>query len=127
MKEKPREIKVESLTTPKGDVPTVKGLETAIDSVLSDFGGLERNISEIKQELSAISSEMKGFSDLIKKIGDSFRELIILLNKNENRLEKEQTLNSNQRLAEKIDLMTLKKDLSDILDQIKTSVMEKIE
>ena len=127
MKEKPREIKVESLTTPKGDVPTVKGLETAIDSVLSDFGGLERNISEIKQELSVISSEMKGFSDLIKKIGDSFRELIILLNKNENRLEKEQTLNSNQRLAEKIDLMTLKKDLSDILDQIKTSVMEKLE
>ena len=71
MKEKPREIKVESLTTPKGDVPTVKGLETAIDSVLSDFGGLERNISEIKKELSTISGEMKEYSDLIKKIGES--------------------------------------------------------
>ena len=47
MKQKPREVKVESLTTPKGDVPTVKGLETAIDSVLSEFGDIEKNISEI--------------------------------------------------------------------------------
>ncbi|MHA2175477.1 MAG: hypothetical protein ACXAB2_13860 [Candidatus Hodarchaeales archaeon] len=124
MKEKPREINVESLTTPKGDVPTVKGLETAIDSVLSDFEGIERNISEIKAELGGISGEIKEFSNLIKNLSGSFQELLILLSKNENRFDRQQTTNSNQRLAEKIDLLTLKKDLSEILDQIQNSLKE---
>ncbi|MHA1941126.1 MAG: hypothetical protein ACW97P_05320 [Candidatus Hodarchaeales archaeon] len=124
MKEKPREINVESLTTPKGDVPTVKGLETAIDSVLSDFGRMERSISEMKTELGGISGEIKEFSNLIKNLSKSFQELLILLNKNENRFDIQQTTNSNQRLAEKIDLLTLKKDLSEILDQIQNSLKE---
>ena len=37
MKEKPRDINIEALTTPKGDVPTVKGLENAINSVISEY------------------------------------------------------------------------------------------
>lgn len=127
MKEKSREIKVESLTTPKGDVPTVKGLETAIGSIISAFEGLEQGLSEMKKELSSISDEMKYFTNLTQKLGKSFQELIILLNKNESRLDKQQTLNSNQRIAEKIDLLTLKTDLTNILDQIRSSLIEKVE
>jgi len=73
MKEKQRDINIETLTTPKGDVPTVKGLETAINSALSDF---HEDVKMLEDKLEAISSLLNDQSELISNLGGSFSELI---------------------------------------------------
>jgi len=115
MKEKPRDINIESLTTPKGDVPTVKGLETAINSALSDFG---EDVKILKEKLDAISSTLDNQSDLISNLGSGFSELIVSLGKFDRKIELSRSTEANSRNIRTIDLLSLKEEISKILSKI---------
>ena len=124
MKERPREIDIESLSTPKGDVPTIKGLETAIDSVLSEYNNLDQNIIKLHERIEKIRQEISSQSKLIKTLTESFTQLLVHLGKLDSKIEKHQYNNINSRIVESIDLLTLKKDLSRILTRIESILEE---
>ncbi len=115
MKEKPRDINIETLTTPKGDVPTVKGLETAINSALLDF---QEDINILKEKLEAISSAINDQTDLISNLGSSFSELIVSLGKYDRKIELHRSTEANTRIVGTIDLLSLKEEISQILSKI---------
>jgi hypothetical protein len=115
MKEKPRDINIETLTTPKGDVPTVKGLETAINTALSDF---HDDVRHLKRKLDDISSELSNQSGLISNLGGSFSELIVSLGKFDRKIELHRSAEANTRITKTIDLLSLKEEISQILSKI---------
>jgi len=117
MKEKPRNINIETLTTPKGDVPTVKGLETAINSALSDF---QEDVDILKEKLEAISSAINDQTDLISNLGSSFSELVVSLGKFDRKIELYRSTEANARIVGTIDLLSLKEEISQILTRIET-------
>ena len=120
MVKKSREIKIESLKTPKGDVPTVKGLETVIDSVFSEYGKIENRFNMLQQKLETVSKEIASQSGLITDLSKSFSDLIVILGNLDRKIEQQQSITTNNRHIETIDLLTLKKDLSRILSKLES-------
>ncbi len=120
MDKKSREIKIESLKTPKGDVPTVKGLETVIDSVFSEYGKIENRFNMLQQKLETVSKEIASQSGLITDLSKSFSDLIVILGNLDRKIEQQQSITTNNRHIETIDLLTLKKDLSRILSKLES-------
>ncbi|PWI48647.1 hypothetical protein CEE45_05400 [Candidatus Heimdallarchaeota archaeon B3_Heim] len=120
MVKKSREIEIESLKTPKGDVPTVKGLETVIDSVFSEYGKIENRFDMLQQKLETVSKEITSQSDLITDLSKSFSDLIVILGILDRKMEQQQSITTNNRHIETIDLLTLKKDLSRILSKLES-------
>ena len=115
MQEKPRDINIETLTTPKGDVPTVKGLESVINSTLSTF---HDDIKILEKKIEKISSTINGQTELIVNLGSSLSELIVSLGKLDRRIELNRSTEANTRIVGAIDLLTLKEEISKILSQI---------
>jgi len=110
---KKKEIEIESIDTPKGKVPTVKGLENALNHVIDQtmpiigvINTFAEDITKIKQELSNISSAFQSF-------GDNFAELIILLGK----LDKKVAITLQQLKEGKIEGI---KDQQDLLVELQT-------
>ena len=64
MNQKSREINIESLKTPKGDVPTVKGLESVMDLVFSEYNKLESKINSLHEKIDGFSDEMSKMENL---------------------------------------------------------------
>ncbi len=115
MKEKPRDITIETLTTPKGEVPTVKGLETVINSTLSNF---HEDIKILEDKIDKISSTIIGQSELISNLGRRLSELIVSLGKLDRRIELNRSTEANTRIVGAIDLLSLKEEISSILSKI---------
>ena len=115
MKERPRDINIETLTTPKGDVPTVKGVETAINSVLSDF---QDDVKILKEKLDTVSSAISNQSDLITNLGSILSELVVSLGKIDQKLTLRRSTEVNTRIVGAIDLLSLKEEISKILNKI---------
>ncbi|MHA2245576.1 MAG: hypothetical protein ACXADY_11475 [Candidatus Hodarchaeales archaeon] len=131
MPEAPREIEIETLNTPKGDVPTVKGLETAINAVYAEMASLDKHLSQmsqfqsqITQSLTQINSHLDKNNEKIVGLGETFASLIVHLAKIESQQEQKRELSRKQLLIEKADLIALKEDLSSILEKLKDHVTE---
>jgi hypothetical protein len=91
MREKPRDITIETLTTPKGI------LEAKIEKV---------------------ASTIEGQSELISNLGRSMSELIVSLGKLDRRIELNRSTEANTRIVGAIDLLSLKEEISSILTKI---------
>ena len=115
MREKPQNINIETLTTPKGDVPTVKGLEKAINSALSNF---QEDVKILEEKLDTITSTLNDQSDLISNLGSSFSELIVSLGKIDQKNKLHRSTEANTRIVKTIDLLSLKEEISLILNKI---------
>ncbi|MFW9904230.1 MAG: hypothetical protein ACFFFH_07860 [Candidatus Thorarchaeota archaeon] len=128
---KPREIEIETLKTPKGDVVTVKGLETTINTVYSEMASLDKYIEQINesqkqisQALNQINTQLSEYNKKIIGLGETFGELIAYLSRIESQQEQRQKLSKKQAITEKADLLALKEELSSILEQLKDLVTE---
>ena len=115
MQEKPRDINIETLTTPKGEVPTVKGLETVINSTLSNF---HDDIKILESKIENVASTINNQTDLISSIGSSLSELIVSLGKLNRRMELNRSAEAKNRIVGAIDLLSLKEEISSILSKI---------
>ena len=115
MKERPRDINIETLTTPKGDVPTVKGVETAINSALSDF---QEDVKILNEKLDMVSSAISNQSDLISNLGSILSQLVVSLGKIDHKLDLRHSTEVNTRIVGNIDLLSLKEEISQILSKI---------
>ncbi|MHA1995592.1 MAG: hypothetical protein ACW97Z_13690 [Candidatus Hodarchaeales archaeon] len=120
MNQKSRELNIESLKTPKGDVPTVKGLEAVVELVFSEYGKIEGSIKSLNQQLEATSNKITKQSSLITDLGKNFSDLIVILGSLERKIEQQQSVSANNRIIETIDLLTLKKDLAQILNKLES-------
>ena len=124
MSDNPRELEIETLNTPKGDVPTVKGLETAINVVYKEMASLDKHLSEIKQSLSNLSSIIKMQNQKFEFLGESVASLLVYLAKMEAKDKELKDRSNKQQLAEKADFLALKEDLSHILEQLQDNVIK---
>ncbi len=115
MREKPRDITIETLTTPKGDIPTVKGLETVMNSTLSSF---HEDIKILETKIEKVTSNIEGQSELISNLGMSMSELIVSLGKLDRRIELNRSTEANTRIVGAIDLLSLKEEISSILTKL---------
>ena len=115
MREKPRDITIETLTTPKGDIPTVKGLETVMNSTLSSF---HEDIKILEAKIEKVASTIEGQSELISNLGRSMSELIVSLGKLDRRIALNRSTEANTRIVGAIDLLSLKEEISSILTKI---------
>lgn len=128
---KPREVEIETLKTPKGDVVTIKGLETAINTVYSELALLDKHFNQINesqkqisQALNQINTQLSEYNKKIIGLGETFAELIVYLSKIESQQEQRQKLSKKKAITEKADLLALKEELSSILEQLKDIVTE---
>ncbi|MFX0208112.1 MAG: hypothetical protein ACFFDT_19150 [Candidatus Hodarchaeota archaeon] len=131
MSNEPRKVEIETLKTPKGDIPTVKGLETTINTVYAEMASLNNHLSQINQfqtqihqTLTEINSQLAKYGKKIRGFSETFADLIVLLTKIESQQERSRNFSKKQLLIEKADLVALKEDLSKILKQLKDHVTE---
>ena len=121
MKEAPRELGIETLTTPKGDVPTIKGLEKVINSVFSENVTLGQNIEKLTEMVITLTEGLNQQSTMIKELGNNLADLIVYLGKLEKKISQNQALEEKNRTIEKLDLITIKEDLVNILNKIEST------
>ena len=124
MDQKSRELNIESLKTPKGDVPTVKGLEAIINLFFSEYSKIENNITVLHQKIDNSSAKIETQSTLITDLGKNFSDLIVILGSLDRKIEQQQSATSNNRFIETVDLLTLKKDLSQILTKLESLLVD---
>lgn len=76
-----KELEIESIETPKGNVPTVKGLETVANHIIDQVTPLEKSISSIGNDISSIKRTLDAMSKVVHSFGENFGELLLLLAK----------------------------------------------
>ena len=76
-----KELDVESLETPKGNVPTVKGLETVANHILDQVTPIEKTITALSADISSIKRNLDSMSTVLHSFGDNFGELLLILAK----------------------------------------------
>ena len=81
-----KEIEIESIETPKGNVPTVKGLETVTNHILDQVTPLEKTITALSADISSIKRNLDSMSKVIHSFGDNFGELLLILAKVDSKL-----------------------------------------
>ena len=60
-------------------------------------------------------------TSLIKELGSSIADLIVYLGKLENKINQNQVRNEKNKTIEKLDIITIKEDLSRILNKIEAT------
>ncbi len=124
MPEKTREIEIETLETPKGSVPTVKGLETAINSVYKELTSLDKHLLNINENLTKLGTQINEQTQKMSIIGESLTNLVVYLNKFDTKQSKKNEISVQQMIINKSDLIALKEDLSRILEQLENRVVK---
>ena len=76
-----RELKVESIKTPLGNVPTLKGLETAVNAVIDQMSSVTDTFKSIEQGISHIQDSIENISSSLALVGDNLSEFLVLLSK----------------------------------------------
>lgn len=76
-----KELEIESIETPKGSVPTVKGMETALNYIIDQTAPLGNIIQNFSKDISSIKGNLDNISSVIHSFGENFAELVILLSK----------------------------------------------
>ncbi|MHA2306775.1 MAG: hypothetical protein ACXACU_15445 [Candidatus Hodarchaeales archaeon] len=120
--QKEREVEIETLKTPKGDVVTIKGLETAINSVYKEIASLDQHLAQVNTTLNQISSNLSDYSQKIGSIGESLASLLVYIAKLETQQGMSQEFIKKQETISRSDLSALKEELSRILEQIQNAV-----
>ena len=124
MQQKPRDVEIETLKTPKGDVVTIKGLQTAINSVYKEITSLDQHLAQVNQTLNEINESISKSNQKTSSIGESLANLIIYLAKFESQQIKSQELAKKQQIVSTADLLALKEELSSILGQIQDRIIK---
>lgn len=83
-----KELDIESIETPKGNVPTVKGLETVANHIIDQVTPLEKSISSISADMSSIKRNLDAMSKVIHSFGENFGELLLILAKVDDKITK---------------------------------------
>ena len=125
MPDRTREIEIESLKTPKGDVPTIKGLETALNRTYQDFSTITSQIGQIDDSISHIVEKIDASNQKITELGEAFAKIIVYLGKLESLIDNNQDVTQKQLFIEKTDLISLKNDLSSILEELRLEVTKR--
>ena len=81
-----KELDIESIETPKGNVPTVKGVETVANHILNQLSPLEKTISSIGTDISSMKRNLDAMSKVLHSFGENFGELVLLLGKLDNKI-----------------------------------------
>ncbi|MFX1512789.1 MAG: hypothetical protein ACFFCQ_09405 [Promethearchaeota archaeon] len=123
-----REIQVESVNTPKGSVPTVKGVEKVINQVYNDIQPLASTVSsfveaekDIQKRLTSIELEVKQIKELLSAfIG--FISKLNLSQKLDKLFETMEKLETFRIDAAESDLLELRQSLASILVDLKKEV-----
>lgn len=76
-----KDLDVESIETPKGTVPTVKGLETVANHILEQVTPLEKTITGLNSDISSIKRTLDSMSTVLHSFGDNFGDLLLILGK----------------------------------------------
>ena len=122
MVKEPQEIEIETLRTPKGEVPTIKGLETAINLVKPDSTDLEKEFSKISKQIEELQNTIETHHATLSSIGNSIANLVSYLAKKEKEAEINKSETSSNLMVEKADLIALKGELALILEKIHDQV-----
>ncbi|NHJ02792.1 MAG: hypothetical protein EAX86_11700 [Candidatus Heimdallarchaeota archaeon] len=113
-----REVEIETLKTPKGEVPTIKGLETAINLVKPDSTDFEKDFSRINEQIVELHKIINKQSDILSSIGNSIANLVNYMAKKEKEVQELQSEASSYLMIEKADLVALKEELAIILEKL---------
>jgi len=81
-----KEFEIESIETPKGSVPTIKGLEQVANHILDQFSPLEAVINTFANDITAIKRNLDNISKIIYDFGENFGQLVVLLGKTDKRI-----------------------------------------
>lgn len=81
-----KELEIESVETPKGNVPTVKGLETVANHILDQISPIEKVLGSFATDISSIKRNLDNISTVIHSFGENFGELLLLLSKLDNKI-----------------------------------------
>ncbi|MHA1973832.1 MAG: hypothetical protein ACTSW1_12620 [Candidatus Hodarchaeales archaeon] len=117
-----REIEVESIKTPKGNVPTVKGLENGLNAIYDDLKPIASNLASLDESLTDIIEKFDHFEEKMNVIAQSLVEIVTYLGKLDSSIKQNNELMKKQIHFEKTDLITLKDELSSILEKIQVEV-----
>jgi hypothetical protein len=124
MPNEPREIEIETLETPKGNVPTVKGLETSINTVYREMASFDKLFSQMNDTLVKINSQLSDQIQKIGVIGESLVNITVVLGKLESAQEQRTKFSKQRYLIEKADLVALKEDITRILEQLENRLVQ---
>ncbi len=122
MVKEPQEFEIETLKTPKGEVPTIKGLETAINLVKPDSTDLEKEFTKISNQIEELQKTIEKQHTTLSSIGNSIAILVNYLVKKEKEVEALKSETSSTLMVEKADLIALKGELALVLEKIHDQV-----
>ncbi len=124
MPKEPREIEIETLETPKGSVPTIKGLETSINTVYREMASYDNLISQMNDILTKINSQLSEQINKIGVIGESLVNIAVVLGKLESAQEQRTKYSKQRYLIERADLVALKEDITRILEKLESRLIQ---
>jgi len=75
------EINIETIETPKGNVPTVQGLENVINLIMEQVSPLAQAIQGIHTETKHIRTTLDYLGTFVQQIGDNLGEFLVLMAK----------------------------------------------
>ncbi|MHA2362328.1 MAG: hypothetical protein ACXAC7_00100 [Candidatus Hodarchaeales archaeon] len=81
MDKKPKEIEIEAIETPKGNIPTVQGLETVVNALVGQITPLGEAVQGIHKSIHSINNALDYLAGSIQQIGDNLGEFLVLLAK----------------------------------------------
>ncbi len=120
-------LEIESVRTPKGSVPTVKGLETAVNAVYEGIAPLGELLSSLEASLKATEKRVSQIGADVKNFGLVLSEFLILFGKLDVRLESiiTEVNESKERvlISQELDLLKLRDSLAKLLLQVETMTM----
>ena len=129
---KSHEIDIEAIETPKGNVPTVQGLENVINLIMDQVSPLAQAIQGIHAETKHIRATLDYLGTFVQQIGDNLGEFLVLMAKLNSNIDTAlDEIENNQGLQEQqntlIELQTILAKLLvqfqslPVLQQIKTN------
>ncbi len=120
-----REIQVESVSTPKGSVPTVKGLEKVVNQIYNDIQPLASTVNsfvetekDIQKRLTSIEHETKQIKELLATLV-GFLTKLDLSQKLDRLLEATEKFETLRIDASESDLLEVRQNLASILVDLK--------
>ena len=78
---KKQDFKIDSVKTPHGSVPTVKGLENALNSIIDQVVPLAESFYSIEENISQMQEMVLNVAHNVQNLTDNVAEIMFLLAK----------------------------------------------
>lgn len=121
-----RELEIEVIKTPQGNVPTINGLQTALNAMNEQMKPLVDIITSIQDTSNNIQDALENMATNIQQISDNLAEFLVLLAKiNTNisdvleQFQSESTESLKYQQANLIELQTI---LAKLLVEFQTNI-----